>query len=55
MKKLLFIALTLFITTNLTAQKAKVTKGNQADIVDLFDLFDKFVPTRNYKVPPLED
>ena len=29
------------------AGKAKVTKGNQADVVGLFDLFDKLVPTRD--------
>jgi len=35
--------------------KVKLTKGNQRDVGRLFDLFDKFVPTRNYKIPPLED
>lgn len=35
--------------------KVKLTKGDQSDVGRLFDLFDKFVPTRNYKIPPLED
>jgi alkyl sulfatase BDS1-like metallo-beta-lactamase superfamily hydrolase len=29
------------------AGKAKVTKGDQGEVVGLFDLFDKLVPTRN--------
>jgi alkyl sulfatase BDS1-like metallo-beta-lactamase superfamily hydrolase len=35
--------------------KVKLTKGNATELAELFDLFDKFVPTRNYKIPPLED
>jgi alkyl sulfatase BDS1-like metallo-beta-lactamase superfamily hydrolase len=35
--------------------KVKLTKGNATELAKLFDLFDKFVPTRNYKIPPLED
>jgi len=35
--------------------KVKLAKGDQSDVGRLFDLFDKFVPTRNDKVPPLED
>ena len=38
-----------------TAGKIKLTKGAQADVTDLLDLFDTFVPTRNYKIPPVED
>ncbi|MEJ2199162.1 MAG: alkyl sulfatase C-terminal domain-containing protein, partial [Desulfuromonadales bacterium] len=37
------------------AGKAKVVKGEQAKVEALLDLFDKFVPGRNYMVPPLED
>jgi alkyl sulfatase BDS1-like metallo-beta-lactamase superfamily hydrolase len=36
-------------------EKVKLTKGNATELAELFDLFDKFVPTRNYKIPPLED
>jgi alkyl sulfatase BDS1-like metallo-beta-lactamase superfamily hydrolase len=39
----------------IAAGKAKLAKGDQKDVAGVFDLFDKFVPTRNYKVPPLED
>ena len=27
----------------------------QGDVAGLLDLFDKLLPTRNYKIPPLED
>ena len=37
------------------AGKIKLTKGFQGDVAGLLDLFDKLVPTRNYKIPPLED
>jgi putative sterol carrier protein len=39
----------------LAAGKAKLVKGNQEKIAGVLDLFDKFVPTRNYTIPPLED
>ena len=29
--------------------------GNQTEVIELFDMFDKFQPTKNYKIPPLED
>jgi len=35
--------------------KAKLAKGDQEQVAGVLDLFDKFVPTRNYKIPPLED
>jgi len=38
-----------------TDGKIKVGKGSLQEIADLLELFDKFVPTRNYKIPPLED
>ena len=34
--------------------KVKIT-GNQNEVMALFELFDKFQPTKNYKIPPLED
>ena len=34
--------------------KVKLT-GDKKQVVEIFDMFDKFVPTKNYKVPPLED
>ena len=37
------------------AGKVKLTKGNQREVAGVFDLFDKFVPTRNFKIPPLEN
>jgi alkyl sulfatase BDS1-like metallo-beta-lactamase superfamily hydrolase len=35
--------------------KVKLTKGTPQDVTAVFDLFDKFVPAKNYKIPPLED
>lgn len=34
--------------------KVSIT-GNQNEVIALFELFDKFEPTKNYKIPPLED
>jgi len=34
--------------------KVKVN-GNTKELITIFDMFDKFKPTKNYKVPPLED
>lgn len=34
--------------------KVEIT-GNQNEVMALFELFDKFQPTKNYKIPPLED
>jgi alkyl sulfatase BDS1-like metallo-beta-lactamase superfamily hydrolase len=39
----------------LAAGKAKLVQGDQEKIAGVLDLFDKFAPTRNYKIPPLED
>ncbi len=33
----------------------RLTKGGPKEVAGVFDLFDKFVPARNYKIPPLED
>ena len=30
-------------------------KGDQSDMVETFNMFDKFMPTKNYVVPPIED
>jgi alkyl sulfatase BDS1-like metallo-beta-lactamase superfamily hydrolase len=30
-------------------------EGNPDELIALFDMFDKFQPTKNYKIPPLED
>jgi alkyl sulfatase BDS1-like metallo-beta-lactamase superfamily hydrolase len=35
--------------------KVKVTKGDPKEVAAVFSLFDKFAPTKNYKIPPLED
>jgi alkyl sulfatase BDS1-like metallo-beta-lactamase superfamily hydrolase len=35
--------------------KVKLSKGDPKEVAGVFDLFDKFVPARNYKIPPLED
>jgi alkyl sulfatase BDS1-like metallo-beta-lactamase superfamily hydrolase len=35
--------------------KVKLTKGAPEEVAAVFDLFDKFVPEKNYKIPPLED
>jgi alkyl sulfatase BDS1-like metallo-beta-lactamase superfamily hydrolase len=37
------------------AGKAKVTKGDPKEVAGVLNLFDKFAPTKNYKIPPLED
>jgi hypothetical protein len=29
--------------------------GGLKAVAGVFDLFDRFVPARNYKIPPLED
>jgi len=29
--------------------------GNHSEVITLFEMFDKFQPTKNYKIPPLED
>lgn len=34
--------------------KVKIT-GNQSEVMALFEMFDKFQPTKNYKIPPIED
>jgi len=39
----------------LAAGKVKLNKGDPEKVLGIFDLFDKFVPARNYKIPPLED
>lgn len=31
------------------------TTGDKKELVKIFDMFDKFKPTKNYKVPPMED
>jgi len=38
-----------------TAGKAKVTKGDAKEVAGVSNLFDKSAPTKNYKIPPLED
>lgn len=35
--------------------KIKLTKGDPKEASTVFELFDKFVPAKNYKIPPLED
>lgn len=30
-------------------------KGDKGEMVAIFDMFDKFLPTKNYMVPPIED
>ncbi len=35
--------------------KVKVARGDSKEVAAVFELFDKFVPTKNYKIPPLED
>ena len=34
--------------------KVKLT-GDESEVIELFEMFDKFQPTKNYKIPPLED
>ena len=34
---------------------ARLAKGDSKDVAGVFELFDKFVPSRNFKIPPLED
>ncbi|MCF1421083.1 hypothetical protein [Mangrovimonas futianensis] len=61
MKKLLFIALSLFITTNLTAQKAKVTKGDWSNLKGItaynvvFDYSDLTIPKYDSEEEFLKD
>lgn len=43
------------ITEEIQSKKVKVTKGDKAELVAIFNIFDKFVPAKNYKVPPLEN
>ncbi len=38
----------------LTETKVEMTKGDPSEMTDIFNLFDKFVPTRNFTIPPLE-
>ena len=38
----------------ISAGKVKL-KGSRDAMVDIFNMFDKFVPAKNYTVPPLED
>jgi alkyl sulfatase BDS1-like metallo-beta-lactamase superfamily hydrolase len=35
--------------------KVNLAKGDPEEVAGVFNLFDKFVPTRNYKIPLLED
>ena len=35
--------------------RIRLAKGDPKEVAGVFDLFDKFVPARNYKIPPLED
>ena len=35
--------------------EVKLANGDQSAVGSILDLFDKFAPTRNYKIPPLED
>ena len=37
------------------AGKVVVAEGSERNTLTAFDMFDKFVPTRNYIIPPLED
>jgi alkyl sulfatase BDS1-like metallo-beta-lactamase superfamily hydrolase len=37
------------------AGEMKLVKGAESDVATMLDLFDTFIPTRNYKIPPLED
>ena len=39
----------------MTAGKAELAKGDRTEVNALFNLFDKFAPSKNFKVPPLED
>lgn len=42
-------------TTEKVAEgKVKLTKGTPEEVAAVFDLFDKFVPGKNYKIPPLK-
>jgi len=35
--------------------KIKLSTGDLDEVATVFGLFDKFVPEKNYKIPPLED
>jgi alkyl sulfatase BDS1-like metallo-beta-lactamase superfamily hydrolase len=35
--------------------KVRLAKGGADEVAGVFELFDKFQPSRNYKIPPLED
>jgi len=37
----------------ISSGKVKV-QGNPKELVEIFDTFDKFIPTKNYVVPPLD-
>ena len=39
----------------LTDGKIKLSTGDPEEAAAVFDLFDKFVPAKNYKIPPFED
>ncbi len=38
----------------ISSAKVKV-EGDSKELAVIFDMFDKFIPTKNYVVPPLED
>lgn len=39
----------------IAAGKVDLVKGNRREVVEVFEMFDKFIPARNYVIPPLED
>jgi hypothetical protein len=39
----------------LSPDTVNLAKGDSKDVAGVFQLFDKFVPSRNFKIPPLED
>ena len=45
----------LDLNAALDSANVTLTKGSREELVSLFEMFDKFVPTKNYTVPPLED
>lgn len=43
------------IAKEIEAQNIKLTKGKEAELENIFDMFDTFDPSKNFKVPPVED
>ncbi len=43
---------TLDLKSAIAGGKVKLAKGNERETLEAFNMFDRFVPAKNYTIPP---